>query len=216
MRGLLIKDMRILMRQKMTFLIIVLLGIFMSMNGGDASFSLGYMMVVSAMSVVTTISYDYFENGMSFMFTLPISRKSYVVEKYVLALLVELVMAGFSVLIQVGSILLGNPADWMVLLITGVGCFVAAMLLLAVYIPVYIKCGPEKSRIVIFIVVGIVAVGTYLVAKVEAVQKLLEQLIETLSKLSAMQITVIGVAIFVLVMLASVGISTRMLEKKEF
>ena len=188
----------------------------MSMNGGDASFSLGYMMVVSAMLVVTTISYDYFENGMSFMFTLPISRKSYVVEKYVLALLVELVMAGFSVLIQVGSILLGNPADWMVLLITGVGCFVAAMLLLAVYIPVYIKCGPEKSRIVIFIVVGIVAVGTYLVAKVEAVQKLLEQLIEALSKMSAMQITVIGVAIFVLVMLASVGISIRMLEKKEF
>lgn len=216
MKGLLIKDMRILMRQKMTFLIIVLLGIFMSMNGGDASFSLGYMMVVSAMLVVTTISYDYFENGMSFMFTLPISRKSYVVEKYVLALLVELVMAGFSVLIQVGSILLGNPADWMVLLITGVGCFVAAMLLLAVYIPVYIKCGPEKSRIVIFIVVGIVAVGTYLVAKVEAVQKLLEQLIEALSKMSAMQITVIGVAIFVLVMLASVGISIRMLEKKEF
>ena len=216
MKGLLIKDMRILMRQKMTFLIIVLLGIFMSMNGGDASFSLGYMMVVSAMLVVTTISYDYFENGMSFMFTLPISRKSYVVEKYMLALLVELVMAGFSILIQVGSILLGNPADWMVLLITGVGCFVAAMLLLAVYIPVYIKCGPEKSRIVIFIVVGIVAVGTYLVAKVEAVQKLLEQLIEALTKMSATQITVIGVAIFVLVMLASVGISIRMLEKKEF
>ena len=66
------------------------------------------------------------------------------------------------------------------------------------------------------LVVGIVAVGTYLVAKVEAVQKLLEQLIEALSKMSAMQITVIGVAIFVLVMLASVGISIRMLEKKEF
>ena len=216
MKGLLIKDMRILMRQKMTFLIIVLLGIFMSMNGGDASFSLGYMMVVSAMLIVTTISYDYFENGMSFMFTLPVSRKSYVVEKYVLALLVELVMAGFSVLIQVGSILLGNPADWMVLLITGIGCFVAAMLLLAIYIPVYIKCGPEKSRIAIFIVVGIVAGASFLVAKVKVVQNLLEQLIEALSKLSATQITVIGVAAFVLIMLASVGISMRMLEKKEF
>ncbi len=216
MKGLLIKDMRILMRQKMTFLIIVLLGIFMSMNGGDASFSLGYMMVVSAMLVVTTISYDYFENGMSFMFTLPISRKSYVVEKYVLALLVELVMAGFSVLIQVGSILLGNPADWMVLLITGVGCFVAAMLLLAIYIPIYIKCGPEKSRIAMFIVVGIVAVGTYLGAKVEALQGIPERLIGALSKMSTVQITAVGVGIFVLAMLASVGISIGIMEKKEF
>lgn len=216
MKGLLIKDMRILMRQKMTFLIIVLIGIFMSMNGGDASFSLGYMLVVSAMLVITTISYDYFENGMSFLFTLPVSRKSYVLEKYVLALLVELVMAGFSILIQVGSILLGNPADWMVLLITGVGCFVAAIFLLAIYIPIYIKCGPEKSRIAIFIVVGIVAVVSYLVAKVKAVQNLLEQLIETLSKLSVTQITAIGVAIFVLVLLASVGISIRIMEKKEF
>ena len=46
MKGLLIKDMRILLRQKMTLLIIVLLGVFMSMNGGNAGFSLGYMMVV--------------------------------------------------------------------------------------------------------------------------------------------------------------------------
>lgn len=216
MKGLLIKDMRILMRQKMTFLIIVLLGIFMAMNGGDASFSLGYMMVVSAMLVVTTISYDYFENGMSFMFTLPISRKSYVLEKYALALLVELVMAGFSVLIQVVSIFLGNPADWMVLLITGIGCFVAAMFLLAIYIPIYIKCGPEKSRIAIFIIIGILAVGVYLITKVEAFLRILEKLVEVLSNMSTVQLTVVGVSLFLLSMLASIGISIGIMEKKEF
>lgn len=216
MKGLLIKDMRILMRQKMTLLIIMLLGVFMSMNGGNASFSLGYMMVVSATLVVTTISYDYFEKGMSFMFTLPVTKKGYVLEKYLLALLVELVMAGFAVLIQVVGILLGNPADWMEFLVTGVSCFVAAMVLIAVYIPVYIKFGPEKSRVAIFIVIGIIAAVTFLAAKVKPVQDALVALAERLETMTAGQITAIGVAIFALVMLVSVVISIRIMEKKEF
>lgn len=216
MKGLLIKDMRILLRQKMTLLIIVLLGVFMSMNGGNASFSLGYMMVVSATLVVTTISYDYFEKGMSFMFTLPITKKGYVLEKYLLAFMVELVMVVFSVLIQVVGILLGNPADWLVFLVTGVSCFVTAMVLIAVYIPVYIKFGPEKSRVAIFIVIGIIAAVTFLASKVKPVQDALIALAETLETMSAGQITAIGVAVFALVMLVSVVMSIRIMEKKEF
>ena len=85
----------------------------MSLNGGNVGFSLSYMMVVSASLVYATISYDYFEKGMSFLFTLPVSKKSYVLEKYLLTVLVELCVAAFVVLIEVGNILLGNPADWM-------------------------------------------------------------------------------------------------------
>lgn len=216
MKGLLIKDMRILLRQKMTFLIVVLLGVFMSMNGGNASFSLGYMMVVSATMVVTTISYDYFERGMSFMFTLPVSRKSYVLEKYLLAVLVELLMGVFAALIQLAGILLGNPADWMVFLITGVSCFVVAMIIIALYIPVYIKCGPEKSRVAIFIVLGAIAGITFLAAKVKLVQDALIAVVEVLGKLSAAQITAIGVVVFASIMAASIGISIKIMEKKEF
>lgn len=216
MKGLLIKDMRILLRQKMTLLIIVLLGIFMSMNGGNAGFSLGYMMVVSATLVVTTISYDYFERGMSFLFTLPVSKKSYVLEKYLLAVLVEICMAAFAVVIQVVGILLGNPADWMVFFVTGVSCFVAAMIIIALYIPVYIKCGPEKSRVAVFIVIGVIAAVSFLATKVKPVQDALTALVEALSKLSAAQVTAIGVVVFAALMAASIGISIKIIEKKEF
>jgi len=216
MKGLLIKDLRILLRQKTTLLIIMLIGIFMSMNGGNASFSMGYMMMVSIMLVVTTISYDYFEKGMSFMLTLPVQRKEYVLEKYMLALLIELCVALLGALIQVGSIVLGQPADWEVFLISGASCLVAALILIAVYIPVYIKCGPEKSRIAMFIVVGIVLAGSYLVAKVKPVQDLLETLIEALSKMTITQVAGIGIAVFVLIMASSIGISMAIMEKKEF
>lgn len=216
MKGLLIKDMRILLRQKMTLLIIVLLGIFMSMNGGNSSFALGYIMVVSATLVVTTISYDYFEKGMSFILTLPVSRKTYVLEKYLLAVLVELVAAGLSVLIQLAGTLLGASADWNVFLATGVGCLVAAMIIVSIYIPVYMKCGPEKSRVAIFIVIGAIAAVSYLVAKVKPVQDAGMALIEALSKMTAAQLIAIGVGIFMLIIAASVGISIRIMKKKEF
>ena len=216
MKGLLIKDLRILLRQKATLLIIMLIGIFMSMNGGNASFSLGYMMLVSTMMVITTISYDYFEKGMSFMFTLPIRRKEYVLEKYLLALLIELLVALLTTLIQVGGIILGQPADWEMFLGTGAGCLVAAMILIAVYIPVYIKCGPEKSRIAMFIVFGMVAAVTYLAAKVKPVQDLLMALVEALSKMTITQVVGIGIAVFVLIMASSIGISMAIMEKKEF
>lgn len=216
MKGLLMKDIRILLRQKLTLLIIVLLGVFMSLNGGNAGFAFGYMMVVSISLVYATISYDYFERGMSFLFTLPVSKKSYVLEKYVLAVLVELCVSVFAVLIQVGGILLGKPADWMTFLVSGVSCFVTAMILLAIYIPVYIKFGPEKSRIVIFLVIGMIFAVIFLVVKVKPVQDVLMTLAEKLSVLSAAQITAIGVAVLAAIMAASIGGSIIIIEKKEF
>ena len=132
--------------------------------------------------VYATISYDYFEKGMSFLFTLPVSKKSYVLEKYLLTVLVELCVAAFVVLIEVGNVLLGNPADWMTLLVAGVSCFVTAMIIIAVYIPVYIKFGPEKSRIALLILIGSVGAISYLVYKVEPLQRVLIDLMEALKK----------------------------------
>ena len=112
MKGLLIKDFRILLHQKTTFLIIVLLGIFMSTNGGNISFSMGYMMFVSATLTITTISYDYFEKGMSFLFTFPISKKLYVVEKYLLSLLIGLVVAVVGFVLNFAAGFFGALAPW--------------------------------------------------------------------------------------------------------
>lgn len=219
MKGLLIKDMRILLRQKTTFLIIVLLGIFLGTNGGDVSFSMGYMMFVSATLTVSTISYDYFEKGMSFLFTLPVTKKMYVVEKYVMALLISLLVAAIGCLLNFAGGFLGALAPWDEFVITEVVCLATAMLMIALYIPVYIKCGPEKSRVAILIVIGaIAAVGylIYLVIKAEAAQKALMPVVEVLEKMTAGQFLVIGVVLWVALMAGSVGAALRMIEKKEF
>lgn len=219
MKGLLIKDMRILLRQKTTFLIIILLGIFMGTNGGNISFSMGYMLFVSATFTITTIGYDYFEKGMSFLFTLPVSKKMYVIEKYVMALLIGLVVSAIGCVLNFVGGFLGALSPWDEFAVTVVVCLAMSMLMIALYIPVYIKCGPEKSRVAILIVIGaIAAVGylAYLAIKVESVQKLLMPLAGVLENMTAGQFVAIGVAIWAVLMAVSVVVSLRIMEKKEF
>ena len=40
--------------------------------------------IVTAIFAITTISYDEFDNGLAFLMTLPVTRKQYVAEKYLL------------------------------------------------------------------------------------------------------------------------------------
>lgn len=219
MKGLLIKDMRILLRQKTTFLIIVLLGIFLGTNGGDISFSMGYMMFVSATLTITTISYDYFEKGMSFLFTLPVTKKMYVMEKYLMSLLIGIAVAALGFVLNFAAGFLGALVPWKDFTITVVLCLALAMLMIALYIPVYIKCGPEKSRVAILIVIGtIAAVGylTYAVLQVKAIQDALLPMLGVLEKMTAVQFVGIGIVLWALLMLVSIVASLRILEKKEF
>jgi len=219
MKGLLVKDMRILLRQKTTFLIIILLGIFMGTNGGNISFSMGYMLFVSATFTITTIGYDYFEKGMTFLFTLPVSRKMYVMEKYVMALFIGLAVSLIGFLLNFIAGFFGALVPWGEFAVTVVICLAMSMLMIALYVPVYIKCGPEKSRVAILIVIGaIAAIGylSYLILKVKSVQKLLMPVVGVLEKMTAGQFIAIGVALWMVLMAVSVLVSVKIIEKKEF
>ena len=88
MKGLMIKDLRLLFNQKKTWIMYVLLCVMMgfSMQG---AFMVGYTVMLCGALGISTISYDQAENGMPFLFTLPIDRQGYVREKYLLCLMME-------------------------------------------------------------------------------------------------------------------------------
>jgi len=156
---------------------------------------------------------------MSFLFTFPISKKLYVVEKYLLSLLIGLLVAVVGFVLNFAAGFFGALAPWDEFSVTVVTTLAVALLMIALYIPVYIKCGPEKSRVAILIVIGaIAAVGylAYLVIKVESVQKMLMPLVGVLENMTAGQFIAIGVAIWAVLMVISVVVSLRIMEKKEF
>ena len=87
MRGLLVKDIELMKQQKQFFILVIVMGIILNLTGsGSVSFATGYFTIITAIFAITTMSYDEFDNGFVFLMTLPVSRKQYVAEKYILGI----------------------------------------------------------------------------------------------------------------------------------
>ncbi|MCQ2540475.1 MAG: ABC-2 transporter permease, partial [Acetatifactor sp.] len=76
MRGLLEKDLRLLLKRKnyLLLMLVIFVGFSFMM---EPSFVVGYVPVLSVLFTISTISDDEFDNGYPFLMTLPVSRKEY-------------------------------------------------------------------------------------------------------------------------------------------
>ena len=75
MKGLLIKDFKLLKGQKNFFMPITAISIIMIIVSPGTSFPIGFLGFVGALFSLSSISYDEFDNGNAFLFSLPITRK---------------------------------------------------------------------------------------------------------------------------------------------
>lgn len=89
MLGLFIKDLKLLKAQKKMFMLVGIVTAVVLFNIQDGTemigFMAGYMVFVGTMAATSTIGCDEADHGTVFLFTLPVSRKEYVLEKYGLA-----------------------------------------------------------------------------------------------------------------------------------
>ncbi len=81
MKGLLIKDFKLMKGQKNFFLAIVAIALAMITLSPGTSFAIGFLGFVGSLFSLSSISYDEFDNGNAFLFSLPITRKEYVFRK---------------------------------------------------------------------------------------------------------------------------------------
>lgn len=90
MKGLFMKDLGLVKGQKQFFgIILIMMMIFMTAYTNFA-FIMAYITIMIGVLTLNTISYDEFENGMGYLFTLPVSRKEYVAEKYLFSIVTTL------------------------------------------------------------------------------------------------------------------------------
>ena len=99
--------------------------------------------------------YDEADRGMGFLMTLPASRKTYAIEKYVLGYGVSfsLLLVGFVVSVVANrfrGVVLAQ-GEWMLSCETGI---LIAALILVLLIPAQLKFGPDNGRIVIAAIIG--------------------------------------------------------------
>lgn len=223
MKGLFVKDFRLLMGQKNFFAAVfgVAFILLVTRTGGidsSASYVLGYIGFVSSFFVLSTIGYDEFDNGNAFLFTLPFKRKSYAVEKYIFGLFIGI--AAMIIMLAVEAVyfqMKGIPADWKLLLVTlgtGAACLAG---FLSIMIPFQLKFGAEKGRIALLAVMMAVFAFVYVAAEaLDADFANVSHLLRSVQKIGTGGIIAV-VFLFVLAALAlSACISIAILNKKEF
>nr|MDE7479078.1 ABC-2 transporter permease [Lachnospiraceae bacterium] len=159
-KGLLIKELK-LMKSQMKFFVIILIvwGIIMSTHI-DSLFLVGYTAMLCSFLTLTTFSYDEFENSAAYLFTLPIMRKDYIYEKYLFGFLISTLPAIVVCIITwIAQFMQGGENRLAEYLVSLVISLPMAYLLLALEIPLVVKFGQEKSRLISLIMIGSMSVG---------------------------------------------------------
>lgn len=220
MKGLWIKDVKLMAAQKYFFLLILLIAIGMAISAEDVSmmtFPLGFVPFVVSLFGLSTISYDEFDNGNAFLFTLPITRKEYVFEKYalsfVLAFVSLAVMFLFTIFMTAKK---GMPLSfdgWMI----PFGLFAFILLLQAIMIPFHLKFGQERGRIAIILLIGaLLLIATFIQKGLEFIGIDWMQVLQSLPILGQQTMLVLLYGVSFVLLIISLRISIHIESKKEF
>lgn len=217
MRGLLIKDIRLMKNMRNSLILILLIAAGMSTYISDMSFLIIYLGLIGATFTNSTISYDEFDNGYAFLLSLPVTRKIYVKEKYVFGMM--LCGGGWltgTIIAAIAGWARGNmaPLDTVQMALM---MFPMVMFLLAVLLPFHLKYGPEKGRIVMIGAMGVFFVLVVLVAKVADRMNIRPDALEGMMLVMGTGVITVGaLAIGLVILLLSCRISMAIMKKKEF
>lgn len=218
MKGLLIKDVKLLKNQKQFFLVICIIGTLFLVTSNDPSFAITYMTLMFSIFTLSTISYDEHDNGAAYLFTLPISRQSYTMEKYVFGLITTMLAWVVFTAAALGATYYRqieiDLRQWLVIAVTYLA---VALLLLAITIPIQFKFGAERSRIALIAVVGCAVLVAYAAAKIfEAFHIDLSAVIDRVAEMTPGVFLAFLCAAAVAAIGISYSISLRIVKKKQF
>ena len=140
MKGLLIKDYRILGKQKILLISIAILGVMLPFGSDDGSFLTNYAILVLSLFSLSTISYDEMNGGLLFLLSLPADRKIYVKEKYIFTGLNMMISVFFSLGTGYAAALVKQTGEGIDSLALGVMGTVFAILILIIIMYKRKKC----------------------------------------------------------------------------
>ena len=211
MKGLLIKDFKLLKGQKNFFMTITAISIIMIIVSPGTSFPIGFLGFVGALFSLSSISYDEFDNGNAFLFSLPITRKDYVLEKYIFGLISGIMFLLLGTVISLVVIGITKTGSFNEIFLTAGSLFPTILLILSIMLPFILKFGGEKGRIAIIGVMGFIFVIGLLLIKTTEEKRVLEKR----GVLMDLTILVVGLILGVGIPLRNKAIKKRRENMKE-
>lgn len=217
-KGLVLKDIKLIISQmKLLFVLMVVWAIFLA-GSMRMTFFVGYVAILCSFLTLSTVNFDEAENGFAYLFTLPISRKDYVFEKYLFGFLLTTVPYVVIAALSWAALVIWQAAEAnLVEYIVSISLSLpAAYFLLVLEIPLQIKFGQQKSRILTVVMVGCMSACLGVIAMLS---ELLGSAVETVSGfmgLGAGMLALITAGIIAVLFVLSYKISCKIIEKKEF
>lgn len=218
MKGLLIKDFKLLKNQRMFMVIAVAVSIWMLVRGNDRIYIFSYLAAMFSVIVTGTIGYDEENNGMGFIFTFPVSRSQYVLEKYVFGMLIlAAAVAGVfaaSVVISAAKTPDYGPDEWAAAIATAL---LVSVLIQSITIPVQLKFGSAKSRAAFLIIMLCILAAVYAAEQIAKAAHMDLSAIEG-KIVNASTLTVIAGICLILAALTGISyaVSVTVMKRKQF
>lgn len=218
MKGLFVKDIALIKHNKRLLGILFFTVLFLIMTGMNSSFLMGYVPFICCSLTMGTISYDEYENGLPFLMTLPVSRREYAKEKFLLGFF----MGGMGFLISsaVATILqwIKTPEMDIFQWLLFCGCFLIFLaIFLALMIPIQIKYGSDKGKIIFIGIFLIIVAFCYLAVRIaEKFPFDFGGIKQFLAGFSDWQLLAVGFVLAAVVLGISYSVSVHIMEKKEF
>lgn len=219
-KGLLIKDFKLMKSQmKFFFVIMILWGIFMTTQLNNMmTFFIGYIAILCSFMTLSTFNYDEFENGSAYLMTLPVSRKDYISGKYLFGLLITTVpFIAMSILSWAALMIQSAEMHFAEYLLSITVSLPMAYLLLALEIPLQVKFGQEKSRMIMVVLIGGMSAGIGIIRSLnELIGDKGAEAVSSIAGLGTGSLVLLVVAALAVLLWVSYKISCRFMEKKEF
>ncbi|MGN1054729.1 MAG: ABC-2 transporter permease [Erysipelotrichaceae bacterium] len=159
MKGLIRKDLELIMLQKNFFFIMIGAGLCMSSLALYTMIM--FMCYMFGSLMIGTISYDELDNGIPYIMCLPIKRNEYVKEKFLMTFV--MIMGGYilGIVASIIIMMIGDNLD-ILLLLESVILVPLAYVLAVIQIPIRLKYGQEKARLLNIVTMMILMIGSSL------------------------------------------------------
>lgn len=217
MKGLLIKDFKLLKTQKNFFVVMIVISVGLALFSEDLSFPIGFSTFVFSLFSLSSISYDEFDNGSPFLFSLPITRADYVTEKYTFGLILAFGAWLCSTLLVLIAASARGVVSFTDLLLTALLILPFLFLLLSIMLPIQLKFGGEKGRIALIGAIGAIFLAAFLVIQIaQAFGIDLLLLLNRLPAPSVGAVAAVSILVTFLLLLLSLRISIGIVNRKEF
>lgn len=219
MKGLLIKDFCLMKNQKNFFIVIIVIAaMLLYTNPENTLFVVMYVTILSSFFTLSTISYDDYDNGSPFLFSMPITRMQYALGKYIFAFITSCIGWVFSSLIAyaIGNSkgMIDDMSSWWLSVVVYLGVVFIAI---AVMLPIQIKFGAEKSRIATLAVGGIIIILVCFSKTIsEKVSIDLSGIINGIFSLKTGVLATIAVIVIAIAEVISIMVTNKILQNKEF